>query len=146
VFNSAASLYRTKPADMNMSFPPLTWQTYDIRFRPAKFEAGQKVAAARVTVWHNGVKVQDDYEIPNKTGAGKPEGPDPLPILFQDHGNPVRFRNVWILDNAAHPKVDATPKIGPPGPGRAAFAAARVAPGGAVPAVVLPRPAVRVSY
>jgi hypothetical protein len=112
-FNTAASIYRTKPADVNMAFPPLAWQTYDIRFRPAQFADGVKVANARVTVWHNGGKVHDNYEIPNKTGAGKPEGPDPLPILLQDHKDPVRFRNVWIVDHTKHPDVDATPKIAP---------------------------------
>jgi hypothetical protein len=106
-------MYRTKPADVNMAFPPLAWQSYDIRFHPAQFENGVKVANARVTVWHNGVKIHDNYEIPNKTGAGKPEGPDPLPILLQDHNNPVRFRNVWIVDHTQHPDVDATPKIAP---------------------------------
>lgn len=145
VFNGAAALYRTKPADLNMSFPPLAWQTYDIRFRAAQFNGDRKVAGARLTVWHNGIKVHDGYEIPNKTGAGKPEGPDPLPILFQDHGNPVHFRNIWLVDHTAHPDVDATPKIAPPAPyfggpfGSVASAA--------VPApAVLPRPVVRVSY
>ena len=110
-FNGAGAIYRTQPADLSMSFPPLTWQTYDIRFRPARFEKGEKVANARVTVWHNGVKIHDDYEIPDKTGAGKPEGPEPLPILFQDHRDPVRFRNIWIVDHAQHPDVVATPRI-----------------------------------
>ncbi|MGC1274219.1 MAG: DUF1080 domain-containing protein [Planctomycetaceae bacterium] len=110
-FNSAASVYRTKPADLNMCFPPLTWQTYDIRFQAAKFSDGEKIADARLTVWHNGVKVHDDYELPDKTGAGRPEGPDPLPILLQDHGSPVHFRNVWLVDHIRHPDVDATPKI-----------------------------------
>lgn len=111
VFNGAGAVYRTKPSDVNMSLPPLVWQTYDIRFQAARFEDGEKVENARLTVWHNGVKVQDDYELPTKTGAGKPEGPEPMPILFQDHGDPVRFRNVWIVDNARYPNVDATPKI-----------------------------------
>ena len=109
-FNTAASLYRTKPADLNMSLPPLSWQTYDIRFQAARFENGKKVADAVITVWHNGIKVQDHYAIPNKTGAGKAEGPEPFPILFQDHNNPVRFRNIWIVDHTQHPNVDATPK------------------------------------
>ena len=100
-FNHAGALYRTKSPDLNMSFPPLSWQTYDIHFTTARFDAGgQKVAPARITVWHNGVPVQSGFEIPNKTGGGKPEGPEPLPILFQDHGNAVQFRNVWIVDQS----------------------------------------------
>ncbi len=139
VFNNAASVYRTKPADLNMSFPPLAWQTYDIRFHPAKFENGTKVANTRLTVWHNGVKVHDEYEIPNKTGAGKPEGPEPMPILFQDHGNPVRFRNVWLVDHSRHPEIDATPKI---------VSQAAVGPFATplVGAPAFPRPVVRMSY
>jgi hypothetical protein len=111
LFNGAGSVYRTRPADLNMSFPPLVWQTYDIRFRAAQFEGDRKVANARLTVWHNGVKIHDDYELPGKTGAGRPEGPDPLPILLQDHNNPVRFRNVWLVDHTQHPHIDATPRI-----------------------------------
>lgn len=101
-FNDAASLYRTKAPDLNMTFPPLSWQTYDIQFTAARFDAsGVKVAPARITVWHNGVPVHSNYEIPNKTGAGKAEGPEPMPILLQDHGNAVHFRNVWIVDHSA---------------------------------------------
>ena len=112
-YNTAASIYRTKPADLNMSFPPLVWQTYDIRFRPAKYSDGIKTANARLTVWHNGVKVHNDVELTGKTGNGKPEGPNPLPTLLQNHGNPVHFRNVWLVDHVRHPDVDATPKIDP---------------------------------
>lgn len=103
-FNDAGSLYRTKAPDLNMTFPPLSWQTYDIQFTAARFdESGAKVAPARITVWHNGVPVQSNYEIPNKTGAGKAEGPEAMPILLQDHGNAVHFRNVWIVDHSATP-------------------------------------------
>ena len=118
VFNGAGAVYRTKPADINMSFPPLAWQTYDISFRAARFENGEKTEPARLTVWHNGVKIHNDYAIPGKTGAGRPEGPDPLPILLQDHNNPVCFRNVWIVDHAMYPQVDARPRIDPPLAGR----------------------------
>ena len=52
---------------------------------------------ARITVFHNGVLIHDDVELKNKTGAGQPEGPQPGPILLQDHGNEVRFRNIWIV-------------------------------------------------
>jgi hypothetical protein len=96
--NECAGVYKTKAAAMNMCLPPLVWQTYDIDFRAARFdEHGKKTADARLTVVQNGVTVQNDFALPNKTGAGKQEGPDPLPILLQNHGNPVEFRNIWIV-------------------------------------------------
>jgi hypothetical protein len=98
-FNEAASLYRFKAPDLNMSFPPLVWQTYDIHFTAPRFDAqGAKIAKARITVRHNGVVVQNDVALENKTGGGKPEGPELLPLLLQNHGNPVEFRNLWLLD------------------------------------------------
>lgn len=96
-FNECGSLYRTKSPDVNMCFPPLSWQTYDVYFTAARFDdAGKKIAPARITVQHNGILVQDNFLIPNKTGAGKQETPEPRPIKLQDHGNPVVFRNIWI--------------------------------------------------
>ncbi len=81
-----------------MCFPPLSWQTFDILFRAARWDDdGKKIANARFTVYHNGVPIHYDFAIPNKTGAGQKEGPKPLPILLQNHGNPVRFRNIWIV-------------------------------------------------
>lgn len=98
-FNECGGLYRFKPADQNMAFPPLTWQTYDIRFRAPKFdENNNKVENARITVAHNNVIVQDDVQLPNKTGAGQEEGTTRLPIKFQEHGSAVQYRNIWIVD------------------------------------------------
>lgn len=104
-FNECGSLYRQTPPDLNMAFPPLAWQTYDIWFTAARFdEKGKKIANARITVHHNGVAVHDNREIKNKTGAGQPEADKPLPIHFQNHGNPVHFRNVWIvMGSQTHP-------------------------------------------
>ncbi len=100
VANGCGGLYRQKPADLNMCFPPCTWQTYDITFKAARFDAnGKKTAGARITVLHNGVAIHKDYELTGKTGAGKPEGPMPGPILLQDHSNPVVFRNVWLVES-----------------------------------------------
>lgn len=97
--NECGGLYKTREPDLNMCLPPLAWQTYDINFRAARFDDdGQKTQNARITVVHNGVPVHNNIEIPNKTGAGRPEGPQARPIKFQDHSNPVRFRNVWIVD------------------------------------------------
>lgn len=109
VFNEAGSLYRQTPPDVNMALPPLVWQTYDIWFTAAKFnEAGEKTDNARITVWHNGVPVHDNRSIPTKTGAGQAETDKPLPIHFQNHGNPVHFRNLWIvLGPQVHPAEQA---------------------------------------
>ena len=96
--NGCGSIYTQKAPDKNVGKAPGEWQTYDITFKAARFDAaGKKTEGARITVVWNGVKVHDDYELKNKTGAGKPEGPDPGPILLQDHGAKVRFRNLWIL-------------------------------------------------
>lgn len=93
------ALYRIKPADLNMCFPPLVWQTYDVQFTAPRWGAdGVKLRDARITSWINGIKVQDDVALSSKTGAGKPEGAFLSPIKIQDHGDPVRFRNIWIVD------------------------------------------------
>ena len=94
------SLYKFKLADVGMCLPPLTWQTYDIDFTAPKFGAdGKKTENARLTVELNGVKIHDDVELPKGTGAGGGRAEVPKgPIIFQGHGNPVAFRNVWILE------------------------------------------------
>jgi hypothetical protein len=48
-------------------------------------------------VVHNGVTVHDDVEVSRKTGHGRPEGPEPMPLLLQYHGNPVVYRNIWLV-------------------------------------------------
>ncbi len=93
------SFYKVKTPDVPMARPPLTWQTYDIDFTAPKFEGGKKVANARITVKHNGVTIHDDVELEKGTGAGgnRPEVPKG-PIVFQGHGNPVAYRNVWLVE------------------------------------------------
>jgi hypothetical protein len=84
-----------------MCFPPLSWQTYDIDFSGPKFDAGgKKTGNARVTVKLNNVAVQNDLEIESGTGANKKKAETPAggPLWLQDHGNPVFFRNVWLLE------------------------------------------------
>jgi hypothetical protein len=92
------AIYEMHPPRINMTYPPLQWQTYDIDFRAARFdERGAKAEPARVTVRHNGVVIHDDVEICGPTGRGKDESPEPNPLLLQDHWDPVFYRNVWIL-------------------------------------------------
>lgn len=90
------SLYKMKKPDRLVSKPAGQWQSYDIVFRAARFEGDKKTESARITVYHNGVRIHDDVELPRQTGAGKKEGPDARPIKLQGHANPVKFRNAWI--------------------------------------------------
>ena len=97
--DGCGALYRTRKPDTNACAEPDTWQYYDIYFTAPRFDAsGKKTANARFTVIHNDVIVHHDAEIPNKTGAGRKEGPEKMPLLLQDHGNPVSFRNIWIVE------------------------------------------------
>jgi hypothetical protein len=97
--NDCGCLYKQKYPDVNACFPPLTWQTYDVDFTAARFDdAGKRTAPARITAHLNGILIHDDYALKNKTGAGQKEGATPGPIWFQNHSNPVRYRNVWIQE------------------------------------------------
>lgn len=105
--NECGALYKTRRPDFNMCFPPLQWQTYDIDLTSPKFdEEGKKVTNMRISVWHNGVLIHNNAKIPSKTGAGKPETPTPLPTKLQDHGNPVVYRNIWIVPKSTSAKPD----------------------------------------
>jgi len=100
-YDGCGAIYRTKPPDKNVCKRPGVWQTYDITFHAARF-AGEgenitKLKNARITVIHNGTLIHDDFEIPDKTGRGRPEGPKPGPIQLQDHGSKVKFRNIWLV-------------------------------------------------
>ena len=94
--NECGSMYKFKAPDKNVCSMPGRWQSYDIIFHAAKFDGKKKVKNARITVWQNGVLIHNDVELENKTGAGQPEGPEPGPILLQEHGNEGWFRNIWI--------------------------------------------------
>jgi hypothetical protein len=100
-FNECGSLYRYRSPSINMCLPPLAWQTYDIDFHSARFDIrGAKTQNAMITMWHNGFPIHEQLEIRRKTGNGKPETLELLPILLQDHHNPVRFRNIWLMVNS----------------------------------------------
>ena len=91
-----------------MCLPPGSWQTYDISFRAARFDDdGKRTEQAQISVSHNGVLVHKNYLLKNKTGAGKPEAAEPLPIWFQNHRDPVEFRNIWIVNYEDAPATNA---------------------------------------
>ncbi|HEY8485341.1 MAG TPA: DUF1080 domain-containing protein [Longimicrobiales bacterium] len=99
----AGALYGQYPPLVNASRAPGEWQTYDIIFRAPRFDAqGNLVRPARVTVFHNGVLVQDNVELVGPTAhRARPPyqaHPDRLPLVLQDHGDPVRFRNIWVRE------------------------------------------------
>ena len=98
--NECGGIYKNAAPRLNLCLPPLQWQTYDVDFTAAKFDAdGKKTADAVVTVRHNGVVVHDRLALKGATpgGAFKTEVPAPGPIYFQGHGNPVVYRNVWLV-------------------------------------------------
>jgi hypothetical protein len=95
-----ASLYGQTPPQVNACRPPGEWQTYDIIFTAPVFEGKELVSPAYVTLFHNGVLVHNHVKLLGRTThkhAPKytPHGPKG-PICLQDHGNPVRYRNIWI--------------------------------------------------
>ena len=99
--NECGGIYQIANPRLNMCYPPLSWQTYDIVFKAAKFDNdGKKTKNARVTIHHNGVLIHDDLELPRGTPGGvSDEVPEPGPLYLQDHSNPVRFRNIWVVTN-----------------------------------------------
>ena len=96
--NDCGSIYGVKDADVNESFPPGLWQSYDIAFRHARWSGSTKVSPARITVVWNGTRVQEDVEVPGSTTLGDPEipGEPDGPLRLQDHGHRVRYRNIWV--------------------------------------------------
>ena len=97
----AAALYGQHPPEVNASRPPGEWQSFDIVFRAPRFDdEGRLLAPARVTVIHNGVVVQAGREFVGATrhrsAATYEPHPATGPLRLQDHGDPLRFRNIWI--------------------------------------------------
>ena len=96
--NECGGFYQIRRPSVNMCFPPLQWQSYDIMFQNAKRDAaGKKTTNARITVIHNGVVIHDNFELPHCTpGAVDEKEGEPAGLLLQDHGNPVQYRNIWV--------------------------------------------------
>ncbi|MBT3380852.1 MAG: DUF1080 domain-containing protein [Lentisphaerae bacterium] len=97
--NECGGVYKVAAPRVNMCAPPLQWQTYDVTFKAPRFDkAGNQVEEAVLTVLHNGIDIHKDLRIPKATGGSRSRQHLPGPILLQDHGNPVRYRNVWIQE------------------------------------------------
>ena len=97
--NECGGVYQKADPKVNMCLPPLTWQTYDIDFTNAVADGGKVVKKARLSVKHNGVVIHDDIEIDGKTGGARPEPEGtPGPLFLQGHGNPLQYRNIWIVE------------------------------------------------
>jgi hypothetical protein len=104
----AASIYGQSPPLVNVCREPGQWQSYDVSFlRPIFDKKGECIRPARITVFHNGVVVQNNVEIKGSTAHKKKAKYSPhadkLPLSLQDHNNPMRFRNIWIRELPEQP-------------------------------------------
>ena len=99
-------VWEQSAALINMTFPPLTWQTYDIDFTAARWDSlGHKVQNARLTMRHNGVFIHSDRNIPGSTLQGAAESSANGPNRLQYHGHDIPFKNIWIVPHAASSKI-----------------------------------------
>jgi len=98
--NECGGIYTVKAPLVNMCAPPGQWQTYDVTFSAPRFDsAGKMVSNPALTVLHNGVLIQDKTQAKGPTTAslgGK--ATEPGPLYLQDHGNPVEYRNIWVIE------------------------------------------------
>ncbi len=98
------AIYKQQPPTVNASRKPGEWQTYDIIFTAPRFkENGEVEKPAYITVLHNGVVIHNHYELQGSTSYVEAprykKHPEKAPLAIQFHGNPVRFRNIWIREN-----------------------------------------------
>src|SRR5262249_28832554 len=90
--DECGGIYSIAAPLVNMCFPPLTWQTYDLDFAAARYDSGgKKIQNARITVRHNGVMIHDNLELSHGTPGPSPEEPGPEALYLQGHGDPVVF-------------------------------------------------------
>jgi hypothetical protein len=98
--NECGGIYKVAQPLVNMCAPPMQWQTYDITFRAPRFDSsGKRISDARMTVVHNGVKIHDNVKVSKATkaavGGNRTQRGG---IYLQDHGNPVQYRNIWLVE------------------------------------------------
>ena len=99
-FGRCGGIHEMVAPRINMSFPPLAWQTYDIEFTMARFDdSGKKIVPAMMTVLHNGVVIHDKYVLPRlPPEEDEWQERSKGPIYLQGHGSPVRYRNIWVVE------------------------------------------------
>jgi hypothetical protein len=98
--NEAGGIYRVATPLRNASRKPEKWQAYDIAYRAPRFDtAGKQTEKGHITVFHNGVMIHNNAPFDAQVTTAGLEGDvtKPGPILLQDHGNRVRYRNIWII-------------------------------------------------
>ncbi|MDZ7314916.1 MAG: DUF1080 domain-containing protein [candidate division KSB1 bacterium] len=111
-----SAIYGQYPPQVNACRKPGEWQTYDILFKAPRFDNdGKLLKPAVITVFHNGILTQDHVEIMGPTNwcsrTPYSKHPDKLPLALQDHGNPVRYRNIWLRELPAYGRADAHRKV-----------------------------------
>ena len=99
----AGAIYKQTPPAVNVTRPPGEWNTYDIFWTAPRFaEDGTLKSPAYITALHNGVLILNHFELKGDTPFNRPPRyephPETGPISLQDHGNPVRFRNIWVRE------------------------------------------------
>jgi len=107
-----SAIYGQHPPQVNVSRAPGQWQTYDILFKAPRFDRDENlVSPAYITIFQNGVLVHNNVEIygPTNWCSRSPYSwhPEKLPLALQDHGNPVRYRNIWVRELPATGNADA---------------------------------------
>jgi type 1 glutamine amidotransferase len=113
--NDAGGIYKVAKPPVNASLPPGKWQAYDILFRaPRLYTDGSVAKFGRVTVIHNGIMLHNNIEIPQTTGGGASGFVARAPLKLQDHGDRVRYRNLWVQELTDQPWTPvANPKPDP---------------------------------
>lgn len=95
--NECGAIYQQIVPAVNACKPPLQWQSYDVTFHAAQTEGDKVTKKARLSVVQNGVTIIDDKEIDVTPGGLGGAAGTSGPLLLQDHGNPVQYRNIWVV-------------------------------------------------